>query len=611
MKKSLLTLSILGGLLGVSSMMLHNPQPIQTMALNEKVSSFEVIAGNDYSTAGNVISTTTGSFVAQAEADKDYHFSGKITASAGQNDEYGVVLNGSYVDSKLSGDVIRMYLNGDTWFIKWGTLKDNVFSEITNLTADFGTSWSGQLDLYVYNGMMALRMDNWSIGGYDLVNTEGDVFLYSNGVNFGVENPTISANTSGIANYLYRNGWGGFNHHGYTYCFGPDTVQEFTMNLPAGLDRSKVTKLMLVRGTLQRTGGQEADVTANGTVVPGGFPNCTLANMERYTELAMEVPLSVIASTGTINFEITVKGSEMVGHNYKLIYETEEGRFAADHLIFHSAVSEAAHNYSHSSLGWNDNQYLFCDINQTLANDATVYCGTHPGAKVLKMGNYDLFTGSSLAYTFTTNAKHSINFLDLIDMHEQDAWHYRNELWLDFGSGSSYCGTGVYEFNPAAASGTYWLDFFLDGMDNSIGMDRKFTPTNSFAITLDNLAIVEDYAQRFLTATQSFGSKTASEKSTVWNAFSEEYTGLNADQKEIFKTNTTNNTIKEAQLRYQCIASRNYDGLNDFVFGTVPQPRNVLTQAQQTNAIIVVVCLSAFIGVALLTVSIHRKKKAL
>ncbi len=612
MKKTLLSLSILGGLLGVSSMMLHTPQPIKTLALNEEVSSFEVLAGSDYTTNDNTIATTTGSFVAKAEADKEYHFSGQITASAGQNDEFGVVLNGTYVDNKLSGDVIRMYLNGATWFIEWGTLKDNVFSEITNLTSDFGTNWSGQLDLYVYNGMMALRMDNYSIGGYDLVNTEGDVYLYSNGASFAVKNPTISANTSGIANYLYRQQWGGFNHHGYTYCFGPGTVQTFTMSLPDGLDRSKVNKLMLVRGTLQRTGGQEADVTANGVVVPGGFPNCTLVNMDRYTELAMEVPLSAIETKSTIDFEITVKGSEMVGHNYKLIYETEEGRFAADHLVFHSSVSEQAHNYSHTSLGWNANQYLFCDINQTLTNDATVYCGTHPGARVLKMGNYDLFTGSALAYTFTTNAKHSVNFLELINMHGQDAWHYRNELWLDFGSGSAYYGTGVYEFNPAAANGTYWLDFFLDEFDATMNGERKFTPSSTFTITLDNLAIVEDYAQRFLTATESFGTKTAEQKTNVWAGFSEEYSHFNSDQKTIFKTNDENETIVNARLRYECIASRNYTGLSDFVFNSVPQPSRLSVAAQQTNTILIVfACISLVICSAVVLIHLCKTKKAL
>jgi hypothetical protein len=383
------------------------------------------------------------------------------------------------------------------------------------------------------------------------------------------------------------------------------------MSLPTELDKTTITKLILARGTLQRTGGQEADVTANEIEVPGGFPNCTLANMDAYTELAIEIPLSVIASSNTIDFKITVKGSEMVGHNYKLMYETAQGLFAADHLIFHSSVSETAHNYSHTAIGWNNSQYIFCNINQLLTNTPTVYCGTQPSAKVLKMGNYDSFTGSALSYNFTANVKHSINFLNLIDMHDQDAWHYRNELWLDLGAGSAYCGTGVYEFNPDAYSGTYWLDFFLDGMDASMGGERKFTLTNSINITIDNLGIVEDFAQRFLAATLSFADKTQEQKVEIWGGFADEYSVFNGDQKELFKTNTESTVINEARLRYECIASRSYTGLYDFVFNTAPQPTTSLMPIQQTSLIIILVCMATLAGAAFITLTILKKKKTI
>ena len=543
-------------------------------ALNEKVGSFEVIAGSDYTANATTISTTSGNFIAKAETGDEFQLSAKVLQTSGQNDAFGFVLNGEYVDGHLSGDVVRLWLNGNAWWIEHGTLENDVYSLIHHSTCDFDTSWSGQLDLYVYNSMVAFRMDNWSIGGFELVNTEGDAFIYSNGVNFSVENPTISTYNSKIANYLYRNGWGGWNHHGYTYCFGANSEQSFTMTLPSDLDVSTVTKLILSRGTIERTGGQEADVTING-VSAGSFGN-NASNSQRYTDYDLELPLSLIASTKTLNIVIHVNGSELVAHNYKLIYETADGRYAADHLIFHSTVSETRHNYSTTALGWNDHQYLFMDVNGNLASASYFWAGVTPGKPTLKMNNYDLFVGPQISYVFETNEEQTINFLDYADLKGATAWHFRNELWLDFGSGSAYYGPGTYQAAAEEKSGTYWLDFFFDGMDNSIGSDRKMTLSNSFAITVDNEGIVKGFCDRLLSTTESFANKTTQEKSSAWTALEKEYATFSDAQKNLFKT-SDDNKIADARARYTCIASRGYQGLNDFVFETTPQQTRITT----------------------------------
>ena len=576
-------------------------------ALNEEVGSFEVIAGSDYTANATTISTTTGNFVAKAETGDEFQLSAKMLQSAGQNDAYGFVLNGEYKDGHLSGDVVRIWLNGSGWWFEHGTLVNDVYSLIHHSQCDYDTSWSGQLDLYVYNSMVAFRMDNWSVGGFELVNTEGDAFIYSNGVNFSVENPTISPLSSKIGNYLYRNGWGGWNHHGYTYCFDQGSEQTFTMTLPASLDVSTITKLYLTRGTIERTGGQEADVTVNG-VAAGSYVN-NASDSQRFTDFDLELPLSLIASTKTLNILIHVNGSQLVAHNYKLMYETAEGRFTADHLIFHSTVSETKHNYSTTALGWNDHQYLFMDVNANLASASYFWAGVTPEKPALKMNNYDLWTvQSNIAYEFETNDAQTINFLDYANLNGATAWKFRNELWLDFGSGPGYYGPGTYDSQAVASSGHYWLDFFLDGMDASLVVERKFTLQGDFAITVDNLGIVKGFCGRLLSTTESFANKTAQQKSDAWSALETEYGTLSAAQKDLFKT-SEDSQIVDARARYSCIVSRNYQGLNDFVFEANPSPARISILNNVTTPLLIVVpIIIASLAVAFVLMRKYKKE---
>ena len=164
-------------------------KPMMAKALNEEVGSFTVIAGSDYTANATTLSTTTGSFVAKAETGDEFHFSTKMLQSSGQNDAFGFVLNGNYTDGHLSGDVVRLWLNGSMWWMEHGTIVNDVYDYIHHSPCDFDTSWTGQLDLYVYNGVVALRMDQWNIAGFELINTEGDTFIYSSGVSFSVQNP--------------------------------------------------------------------------------------------------------------------------------------------------------------------------------------------------------------------------------------------------------------------------------------------------------------------------------------------------------------------------------------------------------------------------------------
>lgn len=616
MNKKLLAGLSLAGL----SVLLMGIRPAQKLekakALDEEVGSFTVLAGSDYTANATTLSTTTGSFVAKAETGDEFHFSANLLQTAGQNDQFGVVLNGTYEDGHLSGDVIRLWLNGSTWWMEHGTLENDVYDLIHHSTTDFGTNWSGQLDLYVYNGMVAFRMDNWSIGGFELVNTSGDAFLYSNSVNFSVQNPTISALTSKIGNYLYRGqtgdvNWRGWNHHGYTYCYGSGTNHSFTMTLPNSLDASTVTKLILARASIQRTGGQEADVQVNG-VAAGSFVN-NASNSQRFTDYELELPLSLIASTKTLNIVVNVTGSELVAHNYRLMYETAEGRFAADHLILHSAVSETRHNYTHSALGWNDHQYLFMDINNNYSSTCYYWAGVTPGKAVLKMNNFDLWSGSTIAYNFTSNNAHTINFLDFINMYGATAWSFRNELWLNIGPGpynsGSYVGVNSYEFPAAATEGHYWLDFFLDNMDASIGsQDRKFTIQGSIAITIDNLAIVKAFCAELLSTTESFASKTAEQKSAAWSHLASEYAKFNDDQISIFKT-SDDDDIEAARDRYSCIVSRNYAGLADFVSsGASSAQINAANNNVGSPIILVISAIAAVIAFSLVLVKKAKKE---
>ena len=562
-------------------------KPMMAKALNEEVGSFTVIAGSDYTANATTLSTTTGSFVAKAETGDEFHFSTKMLQSSGQNDAFGFVLNGNYTDGHLSGDVVRLWLNGSMWWMEHGTIVNDVYDYIHHSPCDFDTSWTGQLDLYVYNGVVALRMDQWNIGGFELINTEGDTFIYSSGVSFSVQNPTISGLTSKIGNYLFRGQWGGWNHHGYTYCFGAGSNHSFTMTLPDSLDTSTVTKLILSRGTIERTGGQEADVVVNGTPA-GSFSNYA-SNSQRYTDYDLELPLSLISSTKTLNIVINVNGSELVAHNYKLMYETAEGRYAADLLVFHSSVSETAHNYSTSALGWNGDQYLFIDINANTYSTCYYWAGVKPGKATLLMNNFDRWEAPQVSYVFETNEAKAINFLNYMDLHGASAWSFRNEIWLDFGSGAAYYGAGTWNANAEAASGTYWLDFFFGDMDTSGGNgERKFTLSNTFSVTVNNLGIVKAFAERMLNTTESFASKSESEKATAWSALETEYNGFSADQKTLFKT-SDDSQIEAARARYSCIVSRNYSGLNDFVFETVPQPSRLTMMTGVTTPLIIAV----------------------
>lgn len=576
-------------------------------ALNEEVGSFEVIAGSDYTVDGTTLSTTTGSFVAKAVTGDEFHFSTKILQSSGQNDAFGIVLNGEYADGHLSGDVVRLWLNGSQWYLDHGTLVNDVYSNVYSFTSQFDTSFSGQLDMYIYNGVVALRMDNWHIAGFELVNVEGDTFIYSNGASFSVQNPTISALTSKIANYLYRNGWGGWNHYGYTYCYGQGSNHSFTMTLPTTLDTSKVTKLILSRDTIERTAGQEADVVVNGT--PAGSFGNNASNSQGFTSFDLELPLSLIASTKTLNIVINVTGNELVAHNYKLMYETAEGRFAADHLVLHSTVSETRHNYSTSALGWNDNQYLFMNVNQNLASESYYWAGVTPGKPTLLMNNYDLFSGPQVNYVFESNEAQVINFLDYANLRGATAWSFRNELWLDVGAGGTYYGPGTLNASATALSGHYYLDFFFGDMDASIGVERKITLQNDFTITVDDLGIVKGFCGRLLSTTQSFAEKTVQQKSDAWSALETEYGTLSDSQKELFKT-SDDSDIVAAAARYGCIVSRNYQGLNDFVFETVPSPANAMRISLDNSSlafvIVPIVITSLTIAFALV---LKRKKK--
>lgn len=450
---------------------------------NQKIGDFNVVSQSGCTISNNMISASNGAFILKNNTDiKDgYSLKFNLQTNEQSSSDFGIVLYGQEEDGKLTGDSFKTYFNNGAWQIVHGTLDNGTFSTISTTSSDFASHFTGNYQMVVEKGMMALRMDDWCIGTFDLVYNTGDVYLYGNHVSISINNPTITKMDQNFANYAYRDQWGGLNYHTYIKCLNNGSTHSFEMNLPSQIDKTSITKLYLARGTCQRNYGQKANVKING-VSYSDWENSPQTNtinggVDTYTEELYEIPLSVIESTNKLQFEIKNIDGEYVIDNYKLFYETEDGMYFADKIVINSSVSETAHNFQVSALGWNGSNYHFLDLYTKDNGLNKMFIGAKEGEKVKKLFSFKKWKALPIEITFTDKLAKEINFFDYVTY--SDAFSFRNELW--FGS-TKVSDSSIYLLENKTKNVTYTLDFYIEGLDASSSGTKKYSPANSLTV---------------------------------------------------------------------------------------------------------------------------------
>lgn len=432
----------------------------------ESINTFEVLSGNNY-TLNNTkisISNSSDSFLLKdtSSLTNDYHLSFKIDETLTDlSKKYGIILNGTYVDNKLSGDVFKPYYSGNSWRITYGTYSNDVYNQIFDINCDFGSNFNGNYDLYVKDGTLAVRMDKWAIGTIDMVNTEGNAFILAEGIKFTCSNPKVEQLNAGIGNYIYRNHWGGYNHYGYTKCYNINQTHSFTMTIDDSIN--SIDRLYLCRFAPNRLVGQLAEVTINNIVMSDRFKNSTTNS--GMSDQLYEIPLSVIDQTRELNFKIKALESEYCVSGYRLLYEKDGDLYLADSIIINSDISEKAHNYTSEKMGWNGSQYLFVDLKGA---KNTTLIGNLKKHKVVTMKAPENYEVNDVNVDLIDNKA-------IVDFEKQVTMSQCYSYWTEVSLSSNELGTlelnsSVYEFNELAA-GTFKITYHINDFDLSYGSD--------------------------------------------------------------------------------------------------------------------------------------------
>lgn len=433
---------------------------------------------------GNVLSTQNGSFVLKdiSGYEDDFELSFNLNLNSSANSHFGIVLYGSESEGKLSGNVFRPYFSGGSWQMIYGTLKDDQFSKVCETPMDFGSHFTGNYSFYVSRGVMALRMDNWCIGTYDLYYSEGTSYIYSEDINVTLNNPVVKPLEYELGNYMYRDQWGGMNIHGFTTCFNMNSTHSFKMRIPSTVNLSTITKLYLVRGSVQRNYGQKANVKINGNSAADweNMDQTSKINggVDTYSDAKYDIPLSVLEGGRELSFEIKNVDGEWVSRGYKLVYETENGRFLADKIISGSSLSIEEHEFTYDVIGWTGSQYLFLDLATNQNGHNLYYVGAKPLAKVTMIHNFSYWQAEDINITFTSPAPIEVDFLDHV--FASDGFSYRNEVWFN---STKMADGSVYILNNVNREVKYTLDFYIDGLDVSGSRTKKVSPYAQLVVT--------------------------------------------------------------------------------------------------------------------------------
>ncbi len=443
----------------------------------KKVGTFEVLNSNNCTDINDGISTENGSFLLKDASgiNENFQLSFNLSINSNANSNFGVVLYGSENDGVLSGNIFRPYFSGSSWQMVYGTLKDGEFSKISDITMDFGSHFTGNYSFYVSNGVMTLRMDDWCIATYDLYYSSGNTYIYDNGVRSSIASPKVTALDYELGNYMYRDQWGGLNIHGFTTCFNINSTHSFKMRIPNEVDTSAITKLYLVRGSVQRNYGQKANVKINGEAAADweNMDQTSKINggVDTYSDTTYDIPLTVLDSGKEIAFEIKNIDGEYVMRGYKLIFETKQGRFLADKIISGSSLSINEHEFVYDNIGWNNSQYLFLDLATNQNGHNKYFVGTKPLAKVKTVHNFSYWKATDINITFDNPIAKEVDFKDYV--FASDGFSYRNELW--FNSTKMADGT-VCLISNTNRDVRYTLDFYIDGLDISANRTKKVSP---------------------------------------------------------------------------------------------------------------------------------------
>lgn len=440
---------------------------------NETVGTFDVVSGENYSIKGDKISASSSNtkylLKDNSGLSDNFHFSFKTNLSLSDSKkDYAFVLHGSLDDGKLSGDYFKPYLAGNTWRVKYGTVDSGIYNEILDITADFGTHFLGNFDLYLYNGVLAFRMDNWAIGTIEMVYQTGETYILSNSSNLSVKNPVVSTLENGIGSYIYRNQWGGYNHWGYTRCFNKDQSHSFSMSLPNGVDVGKVDKFYLSRFAPNRTNGQLAGVKINGVESENYKNSSTNAS---HSDQIYNVDKSLIDDKNAFNFEIKTIENEYCVSNYKLLYEIDGAIFVADSLILGSSTSEKAHNFIMNGQGWTGAQYLFVDAK---GNKDVCIVGNTPKKEILYMKSPENIEPQNIDVDLTDDNT-TIDFSKYAPL--ASAYSYTAKLSLktrELGN-QEFDGTSFTFSSPS--KGTYTIQYTINDFDESNGVSEYIVKT--------------------------------------------------------------------------------------------------------------------------------------
>lgn len=451
---------------------------------NPTFGDFEVLNNTGCTIENNVLSATSGTFLAKTTSSitNNFHLSFNLNAQGNKDNNVSLILNGSTnEEGKLSGNLFRPYFDNGSWQMLYGTLNNDEFSQISDTSMDFGGNFGGNYDFYVSDGVVGFRMDGWCIATYDLVFSEGDTYFLGNNTPLTLTNPKFEEMQYNIGNYIYRDQWGGFNVHGFTTCFNMNSTHSFKMSIPSSVNKEEITKLYLVRGSVQRDYGQKCTVKINDTDAPEWENMSTThkinGGVDTYSDAIYEISLDTIKNTNELKFDITNTDGELVIRGYKLIYETENGRFLADKIISGSKVSLDAHEFSYDQIGWTGSQYLFIDLAANGAKNK-YFVGAKPLAKEKIITNFTTWTAQDIEITFTNSKPINIEFLDYISA--ADGFSYKNEIWFN----STKMGDGTsYQLNNTNLDVTYTIDFYIEGLDVSSSGTRKVSPAAKLQVT--------------------------------------------------------------------------------------------------------------------------------
>lgn len=664
-KKTLLTLFTLGGLLGVSSMLLAAPRFTETKALNETVGSFTVIAGENYTASANEISTTSGNFILEQSAlGNDYHLT--LVAQPDKqngNGDYGIIFNGSYADGKLSGDSAKIWYDPgyNDWRIEIGYYVEDVYTNIGVIWCEFTDGAAKTFDFYVSDGEVGFRMNNWHIGNFHLVNTSGNLYVFSKGVAIDYQGLTVEQMARPIGHYSYRYNWGGTNFFEMCDCFPANAEFSFTMTLPNTVDKAAVEALYLQR-TTWFANNQNMNVKLNNESL-ADWASVPQRGNNAFTDDVYEIPVSKMPNNGVFNVVLKpTEGTSVNGH-FKLLYKLSGKLYCGDVLVLGAPISETAHNYDKTNVDYHGYQKHFMPMWEC---QSYALMGSKPGAEIKRVDSPVLLAGNPVNIVMPNSTPVTVNFEDyMVNPIANGFEPQRIELWWpDIFVGNTHS----YTFENQNFSSTYYADYWFDEMDQSAGGWIKASATSTINViaaaahtitfhsiggitiepqvkygnevsveptaptlarhtflgwfteeeggtqfvfgsaltadidlyahwSLDTNENVIAFATKLLEDTENFGAKTQEQKEAAWVGLKAAWDALAEDEQNVFITNSiSSSVIADAQSRYQCIMSRQYTSVGDFIYHTSNLSPVVRPFSMNVNRALLIACLSV-IGV--------------